>query len=202
MRDVVDIARFAAAAFDVPGQAAWRARVGGRYVLTTGGLAPERGALDLLEAHATMVQEQAALAGVRLVITGDDADVDEDHLAAFGRRAADLGTAPILLGRVPDEDFASLVAGAAAYGYLPTREAPCAGAVEALAAGVPVVARDLPEAREVLRDVVAYGDTVLSIADALVDALTDPPEPEPGVALALSYAEMTGAQRSGLDDRG
>ena len=63
--------------------------MGGRYVLTTGGLGPDNGALDLLEAHATMVQEQAALADVHLVITGDDADVDSDHVAAFTRRADD-----------------------------------------------------------------------------------------------------------------
>src|SRR5688572_19115975 len=102
MSDGVDIARFAAAAFDVPGQAAWSARVGGRYLLTSGGLAPEQGALDLLEAHATMVQEQAALAGVRVVITGDDADVDPDHVAAFMQRAEELGAAPIMLGPVPE----------------------------------------------------------------------------------------------------
>jgi glycosyltransferase involved in cell wall biosynthesis len=186
MSDGVDIARFAAAAFDVPGQAAWRARVGGRYLLTAGGLAPEQGALDLLEAHATMVQEQAALADVRVVITGDDADAD--HVPAFMERAEELGAAPIVLGPVPEAEFPSLVAGASAYCYLPIRETSCVGPVEALAAGVPVIARNLPKAREILQDVVGYGDTVLSIADALVDVLTDPPEPEPGVALAMSYA--------------
>jgi len=188
MSDGVDIARFAAAAFDVPGQAAWSARVGGRYLLASGGLAPEQGALDLLEAHATMVQEQAALAGVRVVITGDDADVDPDHVAAFTQRAEELGAGPIMLGPVPEAEFPSLVAGASAFCYLPTRDASCVSALEALAAGVPVIARDLPEVRAVLLDVVVYGDTALSIADALVDVLTDPPEPEQGVALAMSYA--------------
>lgn len=181
----MDITRFAAAAYDVPGQAAWRARVGGRYLLTTGGLTPENGSLDLLEAHAILVQEQAALSDVRLVIAGR---ADEDHRVEFNRRAADVGTDPIVLDDVPEADFAALVAGASAYGYLPTHEASGQGAIQALAAGVPVVARDLPALRAVLRDVVTYGDTVLSIADALVDALTDPPEPEAGVALAESYA--------------
>jgi glycosyltransferase involved in cell wall biosynthesis len=187
----VDIARFAAAAFDVPGQAAWRARIGGRYVLTTGGLDPEAGSLDLIEAHAIVVQEQAALSDVRVVIAGGDAhaDADADRVSEYASRVAELGTAPILLASVPDREFPSLVAGASAFGYLPTRDASGVRALEALAAGVPVVARDLPAVRAVLRDVVVYGDNVLSIADGLVDVLTDPPEPEPGVTLAASYAE-------------
>lgn len=189
MRSGVDIARFAAAAFDVPGQAAWRARIGGRYVLTTGGLDPEAGSLDLLEAHAIVVQEQAALSDVRVVIAGGDAHADGDHVSEYASRVAELGTAPILLATVAEGEFASLVAGASAFGYLPTRDASGVSALEALAAGVPVVARDLPAVRAVLRDVVVYGDNVLSIADGLVDVLTDPPEPEPGVTLAASYAE-------------
>ncbi|WP_322938314.1 glycosyltransferase [Nocardioides bizhenqiangii] len=189
MRTGMDIARFTAAAYDVPGLAAWLARVGGRYVLTTGGLAPENGVLDLLEAHATLLLEQAALADVRMVVAGRQPDADEDLVAELTRRAAELGTAPILLGPVTEAEFPALVAGASAFGYLPTRDASCVSAIEALAAGVPVIARDLPEVRAVLRDVVAYGDTVLSIADALVDVLTDPPEPDAGVALAAAYAE-------------
>ncbi len=188
MRIDVDVGRYAAAAFDVPGQAAWRARIGGRYVLTTGGLAPETGSLDLVEAHAIVVHEQAALSDVRLVMTGGDAHAEVGHLSEVASRVAELGSAAVLLSSVPDDEFASLVAGAAAFGYLPTRDATCVSALEALAAGVPVVARDFPDVRAVLGDVVAYGDNVLSIADALVDVLTDPPEPEPGVTLAASYA--------------
>lgn len=188
MRIDVDVARYAAAAFDVPGQAAWRARIGGRYVLMTGGLAPEGGSLDLLEAHAIVVHEQAALADVRVVITGDDGHADSDHVSEVASRIAELGSTAVLLASVAEDELPSLVAGAAAFGYLPTRDATCVSALEALAAGVPVVARDFPDVRAVLGDVVVYGDNVLSIADALVDVLTDPPEPEPGVTLAASYA--------------
>ena len=188
MRIDVDVARYAAAAFDVPGQAAWRARIGGRYVLMTGGLAPEGGSLDLLEAHSIVVHEQAALADVRVVITGGDGHADSDHLSEVASRIAELGSTAVLLASVAEDELPSLVAGAAAFGYLPTRDATCVSALEALAAGVPVVARDFPDVRAVLGDVVVYGDNVLSIADALVDVLTDPPEPEPGVTLAASYA--------------
>ena len=188
MRTSADIARFNAAGHDVPGQAAWRARMGGRYLLTTGGLAPDTGSLDLLEAHAVVVQEQITLADVRLVVAGGNQHANEVHAAEFAERAAELGTTPVLLGLVPEADFPALVASASVFGYLRTRDASCASALEALAAGVPVIARDLPDLRAVLRDVVAYGDTVLSLADAIVDVLSDPPEPAAGIALAASYA--------------
>ena len=202
MRIGVDIARFAAAAFDVPGQAAWRARIGGRYVLSTGGLDPEAGSLDLLEAHAIVVQEQAALSDVRVVIAGGDGHPDGRHVSEFASRVAELGTAAILLASVSEDEFPSLVAGASAFGYLPTGEPSGADALEALAAGVPVVARDLPAVRAVLRDVVVYGDNVLSIADGLVDVLTDPPEPEPGVTLAASYGVSEDGVVEEQPDRG
>jgi len=200
----VDIARFAAAAYDVPGQAAWTARAGGRYVLVTGGLAADDGCLDLLEAHAVLLQEQAGLAEVRVVVAG--AGTHDDGLVAFEQRAAELGTSPLLLGPVREQEYPALVAGASAFGYLPTSGGSCTEALEALAAGVPVIARDLPEIRAVLRDVVVYGDTALSIADALVDVLTDPPEPGPGVALAATCAERwaetgpDGRPEDGLED--
>jgi glycosyltransferase involved in cell wall biosynthesis len=191
VREDIDAARFAAAVYDVPGQAAWQVRLGGRYLLATGGTTPDSGSIDLLEAHAVVVQEHRELADVRLVVAGPD---DGDGPAQLRSLAADLGTDPVLLGVVPDADLPALVAGAAAVAYLPTRDATGAAALEALAAGVPVVARDLPHLRAVLRDVVAYGDTVLSIADALVDVLTDPPEPDAGVALAASYSSTGGAE--------
>jgi len=196
MRVGADVARFLAALYDVPGQAAWRVRIGARYLLTDGGIAPENGTIDLLEAHAAIVQEHAELADVRLVVAGAvPPTTGAAYLAAFTGLAAELGTNPLVLGTLADEDLPALVAGASAFGYLPTENASCASALEALAAGVPVVARDLPEVRAVLGDTVAYGDTLLSIADALVDVLTDPPAPDAGLALAASYAHRA-ADRS------
>lgn len=176
MRHAIDAARFAAAVYDVPGQAAWRVRVGGRYVLA----ATDSDVDDLVDAHAVVVEEHAELSDVRLVIVGRT------------------------VGPVSDADLPALVAGASAYAHLPVDEASPAPALEALAAGVPVVARDLPDLRAVLHDVVAYGDTVLSIADALVDVLTDPPEPDAGVALAATFASEHGVvqeQPDGGDGR-
>jgi glycosyltransferase involved in cell wall biosynthesis len=59
--------------------------------------------------------------------------------------------------------------------------------MEALAAGVPVVARDLPVLREVLGTTVSFAADVPAIAGALAAALRTPGDPAPGQALAGSY---------------
>ena len=184
----IDVALFAAAAYDVPGQASWRVRIGGPYLLGLGGIAPEDGSIDLLEAYATLAQEHPSLADLRLAMTGPHLGTDADYQDEFWARAAELGVDPVALGVVSDVDLPPLVAGASAAAYLPTGDVVDGRPFEALAAGVPVVARDLPALRAALRDTVLYGDTVLSIADALVDVLTVPPEPRAGVELAASYA--------------
>lgn len=184
----VDAARFAAAVYDVPGQAAWRVRVGGRYLLALGGVAPEAGSLELLEAHAAMVQEQPALADVRLVVAGVPDEAAPDFQSRFASRAEELSVHPLVLDDLPARELPTLVAAASGFVHLPeSDDGDCAGALDALAAGVPVVTRDLPGIRAVLADAVTYGDTVLSIADALVDVLTDPPAPGAGVALATAW---------------
>lgn len=69
--------------------------------------------------------------------------------------------------------------------------------MEALAAGVPVVARDLPVLREVFGDTVRYADTVAGIADALAAALSEPSAAAraAGVALAATYTWDAAAAR-------
>ncbi|WP_188113391.1 glycosyltransferase [Nocardioides humilatus] len=165
----------------------------GSYLLAVGGIAPELGSIELLEAYAAMLQERRALAGVRLVVAGWRADVPTDYGAEFVERAWELGVSPVVLGDVSDADLSRLIAAAAGFVHLPSSADHCAAALEALASGVPVVARDLPGLRAVLADVVAYGDTVLSIADAMVDVLTVPPEPASGIALAAARASAHGA---------
>jgi glycosyltransferase involved in cell wall biosynthesis len=190
----VDAARYAAAVYDVPGQAAWRVRVGGRYLLALGGVAPDCGTIELLEAHALMVQEQPALADVLLVVAGRPRDVVPDYQAEFADRAGELRTRPVVLPDVEAHELPTLVAAASAVVHLPATSEDNAAALDALAAGVPVVARDLPGVRAVLADAVAYGDTFLSVADALVDVLTDPPEPDAGMALATAWDSEQGPE--------
>ncbi|WP_228941386.1 MSMEG_0565 family glycosyltransferase [Nocardioides sp. Leaf374] len=175
----VDAARFEAGGRDTEGRARWRRRCG-RYVLALGGIEPRKGTLDLLEAYALARREVPDL---RFVLAGGETLFDyRDYRAAFDRRAAELGVEPEVLGVVAHDALPSLVAEAAALGFVSTQEGFGLAPLEALAAGVPVVARDLPVLREVLGDHVAYAGTSDAIAAALLDALAAPPDPARGRA--------------------
>lgn len=162
----------------------WRERYG-RYVLAVGGIEPRKGTLDLLEAYAALATSAP------LVIAGGETLFDyRDYRAQFDRRAGELGIHPILLGTVDDSDMPGLVAGASVLPFFSTKEGFGLAAMEALAAGVPVVARDLPVLREVFGDQVAYAGDVASMTDALCAALAGDFEfrRETGSSLARSYS--------------
>ena len=179
----VDADRFAAGALDAAGRARWASL--GPYVLALGGIEPRKGSLDLLEAFALL---RASRPGLALVIGGGETLFDyRDYRAAFDARAAALGISPVVLGTLGEDELPSLVAQAAALAMVSTKEGFGLAAMEALAAGVPVVARDLPVLREVLGDCVGFGSDPASIATALGSVLDDPPDPAPGRALAASY---------------
>lgn len=179
----VDAARFAAAAEDVASRAAWRSRIGGRYVLALGGIEPRKGSIDLLEAHAAL-----GMPDVKLVFGGGETLFDyRDYRADFEKRAAELGTDPIILGPVPDDELPTLVAEASVLGFVSTKEGFGLAAMEALAAGVPVVARDLPVLREVSGDTITYAKDVPTLASSLADGLLAPPSRSTGRVLAENY---------------
>ncbi|NYI43974.1 glycosyltransferase-like protein [Nocardioides aromaticivorans] len=187
--------RFAAGAADHAGRTRWRDGIGSRYVLALGGIEPRKGSIDLLEAHALLVASDPALADVRLVFGGGETLFDyRDYRAAFEQRAAALGTDPVVLGPVPDDELPALVGEAAALGFVSTKEGFGLAAMEALAAGVPVVARDLPILREVFGEVVAYAADVPGIAAALGTVLHAPPPPVAGEELAASYTWRAAAE--------
>ncbi|WP_129339740.1 MSMEG_0565 family glycosyltransferase [Cellulomonas endophytica] len=184
----VDAARFAAAAAG-PDREAWRAELGD-YVLALGGIEPRKGTLDLLEAWAALRRTRP---GLRLVVAGGETLFDyRDYRDRFDARArelaAEVGALPTVLGTVPEARLAGLVAGARALASVSTQEGFGLAAIEALAAGVPVVARSLPVLREVLRGTVAYGSDPASFAAALDAALAgEGPAPDAGRALAAAY---------------
>lgn len=162
----------------------WRRRFGS-YVLAVGGIEPRKGSLDLLHAYAALGTSAP------LVIAGGETLFDyRDYRAQFDARAAELGVEPVLLGTVDDADMPGLVAGATVLPFLSTKEGFGLAAMEALAAGVPVVARDLPVLREVFGDQVAYADDVESMTSALRTALAGgfAFRRESGSALARSYS--------------
>jgi glycosyltransferase-like protein len=157
----VDWPRFAAAD-PVP----WRTRFG-TYVLAVGGIEPRKGSIDLLEAYAGLGRRE-----VPLVFAGGETLFDyRAYRDEFDARAAQLGLHPVMLGTVEDHDMPGLVAGAAVLPFLSVKEGFGLAAMEALAAGVPVVARDLPVLREVFGDQVEFAADVPAMARALRRAL-------------------------------
>ncbi|MCE0764277.1 MSMEG_0565 family glycosyltransferase [Pseudonocardia kujensis] len=164
-------------------RAALRARVpAGRFVLLgVGGVEPRKGTVHAFRALARVKRERGPVA--TLVVVGGHSF--QDH-AAY--REAALGMLPDL-GLVPGEDvvLAGTVGEEELAGWFHTADALCFPSVkegwglavlEALAAGLPVVASDLPVFREYLTDGV---DALLppvgdhgAIADAVMRLLDEP----------------------------
>jgi glycosyltransferase-like protein len=170
----VDGARFAAAAGPdaaaTAARSAWRARLG-RYVLAVGGVEPRKGTAELVESFALL---HARHPDVSLVIAGGETLFDyRDYRDAVFARAADLGVELTVLGTVGHDELPSLVAAASVFAFPSTREGFGLAAMEALAAGVPLVANDLPVLREVFAGAARFAAGVLAFADTLADALTD-----------------------------
>ncbi|MCX5357847.1 MSMEG_0565 family glycosyltransferase [Streptomyces sp. NBC_00124] len=175
-------------------RARWRNRLG-RYVLSVGGIEPRKGSLDLLEAYALL---RADHPDVRLVIAGGETLFDyRDYRARWETRAAELGVQPVVLGQVAEEELPPLVAAANAFAFPSVKEGFGLAAMEALAAGVPLIARDLPVLREVFEGAARFGATPEDLADELGRALTqqDPARQAAGRELAAHHTWDTAAQR-------
>lgn len=175
----VDWSRFAAA-----DPAPWRARFG-TYVLAVGGIEPRKGSTDLLEAYAALARPD-----VPLVFAGGETLFDyRAYRAEFDSRATQLGVKPVMLGTVDDRDMPGLVAGAAVLPFLSVKEGFGLAAMEALAAGVAVVARDLPVLREVFGDHVEFAADVPAMTAGLRGALDGAfaPRRDRGTALARTF---------------
>jgi glycosyltransferase-like protein len=173
----VDAARFAAAAPLVGADP---------YLLSVGGIEPRKGSLDLLSAYASV---RDSLPDLRLVIGGGETLFDyRDYRARFFARAAELGVSPEVLGPVDHSALPSLMAGAAAFAFPSIKEGFGLAAMEALAAGVQVVVRDLPVLREVFGAAVGYGSDPASLASALLTAIKEPDPERVAAGRALAYA--------------
>jgi glycosyltransferase-like protein len=182
----VDADRFAAA---VPS-----ARFG-EYVLAVGGIEPRKGSLDLLAAYALLLGRRPA---ARLVIAGGETLFDyRDYRARWDALAASLRVEPLVLGPVPHDELPGLVAGAAVFAFPSTKEGFGLAAMEALAAGVPVVTRDLPVLREVFGSAVRYATEPADFADAVCTGMTvdDPAARAAGLDLARRHTWAAAAER-------
>ncbi|RKN05792.1 MSMEG_0565 family glycosyltransferase [Streptomyces radicis] len=172
----------------------WRARLG-RYVLTVGGIEPRKGSLDLLEAHALL---RARHPGTRLVIAGGETLFDyRDYRARWEARAAELGVDPVVLGPVAEDELPALVAAADAFAFPSVKEGFGLAAMEALAAGVPLVVRELPVLREVFGHAARFAATPDDLAAALALALRDddPERRAAGRELAARHTWEEAARR-------
>lgn len=191
----VDAQRFIAAAAE---EAASRRRRDelGPYVLTVGGIEPRKGTLDLVEAYAALRQRHPE---VSLVIGGGETLFDyRDYRSAFERRCTELGVQPVILGAVADDDLPGLVAACDVFAFPSTKEGFGLAAMEALAAGRPVVTRDLPVLREVFGDTVRFAADPAGFAREMAAALQEPSDPAPGRMLAASMT-WTQAAKTHVD---
>jgi glycosyltransferase-like protein len=182
----VDADRFASAVPD---------RRFGEYVLTVGGIEPRKGSLDLLAAFALLRRRKLA---ARLVIAGGETLFDyRDYRARWDALAAELRVEPLVLGPVPHDELPGLVAGASAFAFPSTKEGFGLAAMEALAAGVPLVTRDLPVFREVFGSAARFAAEPQAFADALFTAMTedDPAARAAGRDLAYRHTWAAAAER-------
>ncbi|MBV9059686.1 MAG: MSMEG_0565 family glycosyltransferase [Pseudonocardiales bacterium] len=193
----VDAARFACAAG--PGGAAaravWGARLG-RYVLTVGGIEPRKGSLTLLEAYALSRRDMPDL---QLAIAGGETLFDyRDYRARWEQRAQELAVEPLVLGPVTHAELPALVAAAGVFAFPSTKEGFGLAAMEALAAGVPLVVSNLPVFREIFTGAARFADGPAQFAAALMAALAEPDGAgtrRAGRALVSRYTWPTTAQR-------
>ena len=156
----------------------------GRRIAWAHRLDPQKGFPVLVEAFRTLVPERADL---RLSVGGDGADrVAVEGLPAPVRERISM------FGRVTHGDVPSLLAGAdVAVAAATGQESFGIALVEAMAAGVPLVASDIPGYREVVRDrreglLVPPGDAE-ALAAAMRSVLSD-------TALASRLVEGGGAR--------
>ncbi len=141
------------------------------YVLWVGSLEPRKGVGVLLAAMARLATRGTATA---LVLAGY-AGWQNSRLIPPGQRAQ-LGASLHQLGPVPEADLQALYAGATVFAFPSFHEGFGLPVLEAMAAGAPVVASDIPAIREVAGDaavLVPPGD-VEQWVGALEDVLGSP----------------------------
>lgn len=168
----VDGERFAAAAGDTVARAAWAERIGRPYLLAVGGIEPRKGTLDLVETYARL---QPTHPDHALVIAGGETLFDyRPYRADVDRRCTQLGVVPVVLGPVDHDDLPALVAEAAAFVFPSTKEGFGMAAMEALAAGVPVIMRDLPVLGDIFYGAVRFASSAEGFCTQVAAAIDEP----------------------------
>ncbi len=162
---------------------ALRTRIGaeGRFLfLTVGGFEPRKGSLELVEAMARLRSSLSPTA-ILAVVGGESFQDHKPYRDRVHARAAalqlEMGRDVVLVGTVPDLEMPSWYHCADAFVFPSVREGWGLAVLEALAAGLPVVATDIPVFREYLTDgksalLVPPGDAG-ALAEAMLHVATD-----------------------------
>ncbi|HWO71817.1 MAG TPA: MSMEG_0565 family glycosyltransferase [Actinomycetota bacterium] len=171
-----------------------RRRIGasGRFLfLTVGGIEPRKGSLELVEALARL-RRSVEPAPVVAVIGGHSFQDHGPYRERVLERARELdvvlGRDLVLLGTVPDDDVPRWYWAADAFVFPSVKEGFGLALLEALAAGLPVVATDIP----VFREFLVPGEHAL---------LTPPGDPE-ALAEAMALLARDPRERGRLAGRG
>jgi glycosyltransferase involved in cell wall biosynthesis len=159
---------FAAAAPPSPEWLAARG-IGGRYALFTGSLEPRKNLPVLLAAWRELLEARPSAEPLTLVLAGPSGWGPALDVAGLPDGAV-RGT-----GYLGDAELAALCAGAAVLAYPSLYEGFGLPPLEAMAAGVPVVAADLPVLRETLGDLAVLVDPrdATAMAGALAKVLDE-----------------------------
>ncbi|MGY1710644.1 glycosyltransferase [Geodermatophilus sp. SYSU D00758] len=166
----VDVDAFTAAstAAGAARRGRWRARLG-RYVLAPAHPRSAEGVLDLVAATARLQAERPDLALVLL----DGATLEDAVRTRVEVRAAERDVYPVLLPPVPDAELPALVAAADAFALPDPSPGWGPAALEALAAGVPLVTGDRPELRGAFGDAALAARGPAALAAALLRAAAE-----------------------------
>jgi glycosyltransferase-like protein len=176
----VDVARFAAA--DRALAAALRRRAGAadrQLILAVGGIEPRKGSDTLVNAVASL--RRSGHRPVLAVVGGhsfqDYRDYRERVLASLPGLGLRLDDDVVLLGTVADTELPAWYAAADVLAFPSTKEGWGLAVLEAMSAGLPVVASDLPVFREYLRPgrdaLLVPVDDAPALATALAAVLDD-----------------------------
>ncbi|MFT5443727.1 MAG: glycosyltransferase involved in cell wall biosynthesis [Myxococcota bacterium] len=144
------------------------------YILSVSSIYHYKNYVRLIEAYHRVAARAPSGATPDLIIIGDDYDVEyRAEMEAARASTGELASQIHILGSVPYEEVKSYCAGAELFvfpSYLETFGHPL---LEAMAAGVPLVASGIDSFREVAGDAALFAayDDVGAIADAMEEAL-------------------------------
>jgi len=155
----VRTARFDASRADRSSRAALRSQGGAvdrHLFLTVGGIEPRKGSKYLIEALGILKAEMPSGTSPKLAVIGGHSFQDyrayrEEVLGSLPRHGLSLGDDVVLLGTVSDDDLPRWFHAADSFVFPSLKEGWGLVILEALAAGLPVVASDIEVFREFLK---------------------------------------------------